>query len=162
LGNFEVELDAKAAPNTASNFLYYVNERLYNDGIFMRTVTSDNQPTNTVKILVVQAVATAARTNEYLPPIALERTRDTGLRHLEGAISMARAEPDTASDSFFVCVGDEPELDFGGTRNPDGQGFAAFGKVVSGMEVIRKIHAAPQRDQRLTPPIRIMRAVRLN
>lgn len=162
LGNFELELDAKPAPITVSNFLFYVNERLYNDGSFGRTVTADNQPTNDVKVTVVQAIASQARTNEYLPPISLERTRDTGLRHLDGTISMARLEPDTARHSFFICIGDQPELDFGGKRNVDGQGFAAFGRVVSGMEVIRKIRAAPAEGQRLNPPIRIMRAVRLN
>jgi peptidyl-prolyl cis-trans isomerase A (cyclophilin A) len=75
---------------------------------------------------------------------------------------MARAEPDTAQDSFSICIGDQPELDFGGKRNPDGQGFAAFGKVVKGMDVVRKIHASLAEGQKLTPPIRIQRAVRLN
>ncbi len=162
IGNFEVELDAKAAPVTVSNFLLYANERLYNDGYFFRTVTPSNQPTNTVKIQVVQAVGSQARTNEYYPPIRLERTRDTGLRHLDGTISMARDGPDTAQESFFICIGDQPELDFGGKRNPDGQGFAAFGRVVKGMNLIRKIHASPADGQQLNPPIRIQRAVRLN
>lgn len=162
LGNFEVELDFKKAPVTVSNFLQYVHQRLYNDGTFFRTVTAKNQPTNQVKILVVQAEAGRARTNEFYPPIPLERTRDTGLRHLEGTISMARDGPDTGQDSFFICMQDQPELDFGGKRNPDGQGFAAFGKVTKGMELVRKIHASPAEGQRLAPAIRIQRAVRLN
>jgi len=162
LGNFEVELDAKAAPITVSNFLRYAHNRLYNDGDFFRTVTLANQPTNTVKIQVIQAEASQERTNEFYPPILLERTRDTGLRHLDGTISMARDGPGTARDSFFICIGDQPELDFGGKRNPDGQGFAAFGRVVEGMDLVRKIHEAPADGQRLTPPIRIQRAIRLN
>jgi cyclophilin family peptidyl-prolyl cis-trans isomerase len=162
LGNFEVELDATSAPITTSNFLRYAHDRLYNDGSFFRTVTLENQPTNSVKIQVVQAEASAVRTNEFFPPIPLERTRDSGLRHLDGTISMARDGPDTAQDSFFICIGDQPELDFGGKRNPDGQGFAAFGRVVKGMNLVRKIHAAPAENQRLSPPIRIQRAVRLN
>jgi cyclophilin family peptidyl-prolyl cis-trans isomerase len=162
LGNIEIELDAKAAPITVKNFLGYVRERLYNDGQFFRTVTLSNQPTNNVKIQVVQAEASAARTNEFTPPITLERTRDTGLHHVDGTVSMARDGPDSAQDSFFICIGDQPELDFGGKRNPDGQGFAAFGKVITGMELVKQINANKTTGQQLTPPIRIQRAIRLN
>lgn len=162
LGVIEVELDAKAAPQTVTNFLRYVQAGLYNDGQFHRTVTASNQPANTVKIQVIQAQANPTKTNDYFPPIAIERTRDTGLKHLDGTISMARAEPDSAQDHFFICVGDQPELDFGGKRNPDGQGFAAFGKVVKGMEVVRKIHSAPADGQSLKPAVRIQRALRAN
>ena len=162
LGVIEVELDAKAAPHTVTNFLRYVQAGLYNDGQFHRTVTSSNQPTNAVKIQVIQASGNPARTNEFFPPIQIERTRDTGLKHLDGTLSMARAEPDSAQDHFFICVGDQPELDFGGKRNPDGQGFAAFGKVVKGMDVVRKIHGAPAKEQSLNPPVRIQRALRAN
>jgi cyclophilin family peptidyl-prolyl cis-trans isomerase len=162
LGVIEVELDAKTAPRTVTNFLRYVQAGLYNDGQFHRTVTSANQPTNSVKIQVIQAQANPAKTNDYFPPIAIERTRDTGLKHRDGTISMARAEPASAQDHFFICVGDQPELDFGGKRNPDGQGFAAFGKVVKGMDVVRKIHAGSADGQTLQPPVRIQRALRGN
>jgi cyclophilin family peptidyl-prolyl cis-trans isomerase len=162
VGDIEVELDQARTPLTVTNFLHYVHEGLYSDGGFHRTVTLANQPTNKVKIQVIQAAANAARSNEFLPPIRIERTRDTGVKHLDGTISMARAEPDSAQHFFFICVGDQPELDFGGKRNPDGQGFAAFGKVVKGMDVVRRIHGAPADGQNLTPMIRIQRAVRLN
>ncbi len=162
LGVIEVELDAKAAPRTVTNFLRYVQAGLYNDGEFHRTVTLANQPTNTVKIQVIQASANPAKTNEFFPPIQIERTRDTGVKHLDGTISMARDGPDTAQDHFFICIGEQPELDFGGKRNPDGQGFAAFGKVTKGMDVVRKIHSAPADGQTLQPPVRIQRALRSN
>jgi len=162
LGNIELELDTKAAPITVSNFLCYAHQRLYNDGWFFRTVTLSNQPNDKVKIQVLQAEASPGRTNQFYPPIPLERTRDTGLHHLDGTVSMARDGPDTAQDSFFICIGDQPELDFGGKRNPDGQGFAAFGKVVSGMDLVRQIHARPASGQQLNPPVRIQRAIRLN
>lgn len=162
LGDLTVELDTRAAPQTVTNFLRYVHEGLYADGQFFRTVTADNQPTNGVKIAVIQAQANPRRTNDYFPAIPLERTRETHLRHLDGTISMARAEPDSAQDHFFLCVGDQPELDFGGKRNPDGQGFAAFGHVVEGMEVVRRIHGLPEENQALKPPVRIQRAIRLN
>jgi cyclophilin family peptidyl-prolyl cis-trans isomerase len=162
LGDLEVELDARRAPVTVTNFLHYVHAGLFADGSFFRTVTRFNQPTNTVKIQVVQAQANAAREKDFLPPIPLERTRDTGLRHLDGTLSMARAEADTAQDSFSICIGDQPELDFGGKRNPDGQGFAAFGKVVKGRDVVQKIHASSAEGQKLSPPVLIQRAIRLN
>ena len=162
LGDIEVELDAHRAPGTVTNFLRYVHDGFYSDGEFHRTVTLVNQPSNTVKIEVIQASANSARTNEFLPPIKLERTRDTKLKHLKGTISMARDTADTGQDHFFICLSDQPELDFGGRRNLDGQGFAAFGKVVSGMEVVRKIHASPADGQSLKPPVKIQRAIRLN
>jgi arylsulfatase A-like enzyme/cyclophilin family peptidyl-prolyl cis-trans isomerase len=162
MGQIEVELDLERAPVTVTNFLRYVEKGLYRDGSFHRTVTPSNQPANKVKIEVIQASANPAKTNEFLPPIKLERTCDTGLKHLDGAISMARDGPDTAQDEFFICIGDQPELDFGGKRNPDGQGFAAFGKVVKGMDVVRRIQSAPTDGQKLTPPIRIQRVERLN
>jgi cyclophilin family peptidyl-prolyl cis-trans isomerase len=162
VGDIEVELDRERAPFTATNFLHYVHEGLYSDGGFHRTVTISNQPANKVKIQVIQAAANAAKSNEFLAPIRLERTRDTGLKHLDGTISMARDGPDTAQDEFFICIGDQPELDFGGRRNPDGQGFAAFGKVTKGMDVVRRIQGSPADGQKLTPAIRIQRAVRLN
>ena len=162
LGDIEVELFAKEAPRTVTNFLAYVRGGFYTDGTFFRSATLENQPTNNVKIQVVQAEANGIRQKEFLPPIPLERTRDTGMKHLDGTLSMARATPDSARDSFAICVGDQPELDFGGKRNPDGQGFAAFGKVIKGMEIVRKIHTAPAIGQRLTPPVRILRAAILD
>jgi cyclophilin family peptidyl-prolyl cis-trans isomerase len=159
-GAIELELDAVHARTTVTNFLRYVLLGLYGDGVFHRTVTMTNQPNNPVKIQVIQASANPAKTNQFLPPIPLERTSATSLRHLDGTISMARDGPDTAQDEFFICIGDQPELDFGGKRNPDGQGFAAFGQVIKGMDVVRRIHDAPAHDQSLSPPIRIQRAIR--
>ena len=158
LGDIELALDAPRAPLSVSNFLRYVQAGLYGGGVFHRTVTLANQPTNAVKIEVIQASAHPAKTNQFFPPVPLERTRNTGLRHRDGTVSMARAEPDSAQDHFFICIGDQPELDFGGKRNPDGQGFAAFGRVVKGMDVVRRIHRAPAVGQKLEPPIRIKRA----
>jgi cyclophilin family peptidyl-prolyl cis-trans isomerase len=161
-GNIVLELDAKAAPATVENFLRYAHQRLFNNGSFFRTVTASNQPNDRVKIDVIQAGANPDRQGEFYPAIRLERTRDSGLHHLDGTVSMARGAPDSAQDSFFICIGDQPELDFGGRRNPDGQGFAAFGRVVEGMELVRKIHSLPADGQQLSPPFRIQRAIRLN
>ncbi len=155
LGDIVVELDAQHAPATAANFLKYVDGGFYQDGRFHRTVTMDNQPKNLVKIEVIQAGINTAREKAAFGPIALERTSETGLRHKDGVVSMARDTPDSATSDFFICVGDQPSLDFGGARNLDGQGFAAFGRVVSGMDVVKKIQASPADGQKLTPPITI-------
>ena len=151
---------ASSDPLTSANFLRYVDEGFYNGGQFHRSVKMDNQPQNAVKIEVIQASVAAARAKDQYPPIALERTTKTRLRHQDGAVSMARGGPDTAQSDFFICIGDQPSLDFGGARNPDGQGFAAFGRVVRGMETVRKIQQEPVTAQKLTPPVRILKVQR--
>jgi peptidyl-prolyl cis-trans isomerase A (cyclophilin A) len=160
LGEIEIAIDSAHAPATAANFMKYVEGRLYDGGRFHRTVRPDNQRDKPVKISVIQGAASTDRRADFLPPIALERTSVTGLRHTDATVSMARAGIDTATQEFFICVGDQPELDFGGKRNPDGQGFAAFGRVVRGMDVVRRIHAAPATGETLTPPITIARVRR--
>jgi peptidyl-prolyl cis-trans isomerase A (cyclophilin A) len=158
-GDIVVEVDPARAPVTAKNFLRYVDARLYDGARFHRTVRLGNQPGQTVRIQVIQAGLGAARARRGFPPIPLERTSVTGLRHLDGALSMARDGPDTATSDFFICIGDQPSLDYGGQRNPDGQGFAAFGRVVKGMPVVRRIQGAPADGQNLTPPI-VIRSMR--
>jgi len=161
LGDIEIEVDAARAPGTAANFLKYVDLKHYDGGTFHRTVKMSNQPDNQIKIEVIQAGVNPDRTKDGFPPIALERTNKTGLLHKDGAVSMARGGADSATSGFFICINDQPSLDFGGQRNADGQGFAAFGRVVRGMDVVRKIQQAPNTDaQRLTPPIKIIAVVR--
>ena len=159
-GKIELEVDARRAPVTTANFLRYVDRGFYDGGVFHRTVKLDNQPGKKIKIEVIQAGINPARAKEDGPAIALERTSKTGLKHLDGTISMARDGSDTATSDFFICIGDQPELDYGGRRNPDGQGFAAFGRVVRGMEVVRAIQLAPAEGQALKPPVRILKAAR--
>jgi peptidyl-prolyl cis-trans isomerase A (cyclophilin A) len=163
MGNIELEVDMLHAPVTGNNFLRCVDLKLYDGGAFHRAARTrpDNQPQNTIKIDVVQAGAKPMeKPPKGLRPIPLERTRDTGLTHLDGTVSMARTEPDTAMSDFFICIGPQPSLDFGGQRNPDGQGFAAFGRVTKGMEVVRDIQHSPVDGQQLKPPVKILRAYR--
>jgi peptidyl-prolyl cis-trans isomerase A (cyclophilin A) len=168
LGDIVLELDPKRAPGTTANFLKYVDAGQYDGGVFHRTVKMDNQPESKVKIEVIQAGVNADRAKDGFPPIPLERTSVTGLKHTDGAVSMARGAPDSATSGWFICINDQPSLDFGGARNPDGQGFAAFGRVVSGMDVARKIQQAPSSSdrttnteaQRLTPPIKVLKVSR--
>jgi peptidyl-prolyl cis-trans isomerase A (cyclophilin A) len=154
LGPIIVELYPDKAPLSCANFLRYVDAGLYDGTTFFRTVTMANQPTDALRIEVIQGGDMADE--RAFPPIAHESTQQTGLHHRDGAVSMARAAPGTASCSFFICIGDQPALDFGGRRNPDGQGFAAFGQVTAGMEVVRAIHGRPCRGQALEPPVKIV------
>jgi peptidyl-prolyl cis-trans isomerase A (cyclophilin A) len=159
MGDIEAEVDTIHAPITAENFLRYVDLGFYRFGRFHRTVRPDNQPTDKVKIEVIQAGLDSLRVKDF-PPIKLERTKVTGLKHKDGTLSMARDGPDTATSDFFICIGDQPSLDFGGKRNPDGQGFAAFGRVVLGMDVVRKIQNGPAQGQKLSPVVAILSIAR--
>lgn len=158
LGEIELLVDVAHAPVTARNFLRTVEDGRYDGGRFHRTVTPENQPDKKVKIDVVQAGVAPGQEKLDGPPVPLERTRDTGLAHVDGAVSMARDTPDSATSDFFICVGDQPSLDFGGARNPDGQGFAAFGRVARGLDVVRRIWRSPAKAQALEPPVVIVRA----
>jgi peptidyl-prolyl cis-trans isomerase A (cyclophilin A) len=155
LGEIRAVVWPDRAPRTAANFLRYVRAGHYEGARFHRTVRLDNQPGKDVLIEVIQAGVAARFESMAFPPVPLERTSVSGLRHLDGTLSMARDGPDTATSDFFICIGDQPSLDFGGKRNPDGQGFAAFGRASGGMDVVRKIQAAAADGQSLTPPIGI-------
>lgn len=161
LGDIKVEVYVNEAPITASNFLKYVEKKLFDGGSFYRVVTMDNQPDNDVKIEVIQGGLSFGESDKGFPPIAHETTANTGIKHKEGVISMARNEPGSASSEIFICIDDQPELDFGGKRNPDGQGFAAFGKVIEGMDVVREIQRQPAEGQMLDPQIKIYSITRI-
>ena len=155
LGDIVVEVDTVNAPLTAKNFLHHVKANTYDNACFYRVVRMDNQPNNDVKIEVIQGGMFTEPRFETIKPIEHETTETTGLKHLDGTLSMARSEPGTASTEFFICVGDQPELDFEGKRNPDGQGFAAFGQVISGMDVVRKIQQQKDEQQTLVEKVKI-------
>ena len=155
LGSIQMELYPDRAPITVSNFLRYVDENRYEDFHFYRVVHMENQPDNDVKIEVIQGGLWFDKHPMELPTIIHETTDKTGIRHLNGILSMARLEPGTASSEIFICINDQPELDFGGKRNPDGQGFAAFGKVISGMDVVRKIQLLPETNQILDKVVKV-------
>lgn len=161
-GNLRIVLFTKEAPVTCANFLRYVEERGGQGGEFYRTVTMVNQPDKNIKIEVIQGGFNLNNMDtSKIKPIPLERTSLTGLSHKDGTLSMARSNPDSGTTEFFICIGDQPSLDFGGQRNPDGQGFAAFGKVIEGMDVVRKIQAGPSDGQNLIPPVRIISITKL-
>ncbi len=155
-GNIELEIFIDKAAVTANNFLEYIKRGMYDQACFYRVVTMDNQPENKIKIEMIQGGLGPGDSLPGLGPIGHETTLKTGLKHKNGTLSMARLEPGTASSEFFICIGSQPELDYGGKRNPDGQGFAAFGKVISGMKTVKRIQALPNKDQMLDPPLKIL------
>lgn len=155
MGRVVLEVDTIRAPLTGGNFLKLVDRGVYLNASFYRVVCADNQEQSPVKIEVVQAGLKDDRIISNYPAIAHETTTQTGLKHRDGTLSMARNQPGTASTEFFICIGNQPELDFGGRRNPDGQGFAAFGEVVEGMDVIRQIQQQADQGQYLLEPVQI-------
>jgi peptidyl-prolyl cis-trans isomerase A (cyclophilin A) len=161
LGAFVIAVDPARAPITVANYLAYVDKRWLDGGAVYRIVTPANQPSDTAhKIEVVQwGMDLPDDKAPPLPPIEHETTQQTGLLHKNGTVSMARSAPGTAASEFFICIGEQPELDFGGGRNPDGLGFAAFGQVVQGMAVVQALYRKAQAEQYLKPPIAV-RSVR--
>jgi peptidyl-prolyl cis-trans isomerase A (cyclophilin A) len=172
-GNVDIAVDAKHAPLTAANFLKYVDAKLYDGGQFHRATRPANYtpaPPDRPAMEIIQARINPERRSEALDPIPLERTSVTGLKHVAGTISMARGtQADTARSDFFICLDDQPSLDFGGKRFDDGQGAAAFGRVVKGMDIVRRIQQQPTNQdaetpmgkQTLLPPVTIARIARI-
>lgn len=160
MGNLTVELYPEKAPHTVSNFLSHVENGDYTNSVFYRVVRMDNQSQSKVKIEVIQGGLFHDEVLDTIAPIIHETTRETGILHSDGVISMARMQPGSASTEFFICIGDQPSLDYGGDRNPDMQGFAAFGKVIDGMDVARAIQALPDEGQYLKEQV-LIREIRL-
>lgn len=159
LGEITVELYPEKAPITVANFYKYVDARLYDNSTFFRAVTLNNQPKDSIKIEVIQGGEIDS--TKAFAPILLETTRQTGLLHKNGTLSMARDKTNSATTNFFICINDQPALDYGGKRNKDSQGFAAFGKVIKGMKIVKKIQQLhPEQDQYFKPEIRIISITR--
>ena len=162
-GHIVVEVDKERAPVTAANFLRYVDSGRFNNESFYRAMTyTDGEG-------LIQGGITSDAVKLY-PPIAHEPTSKTGLRHLAGALSVARGAPGTARADFFILTTDIPGFDFDPAREGDNAGYAAFGRVVEGMDVVRKIFASPRsptkgagilKGQMLDPVIRITKAARV-
>lgn len=158
-GTILIELYPEKAPITVTNFLKYVDEGLYTNSSFFRVTTPENEAERDIKIEVIQGGNIPE--GKDFAPIQIETTDKTGIKHLDGMLSMARSEPNSATSSFFICINDQPELDFNGKRNPDGFGFAAFGKVTKGIDIVRKIQSGENNNQRLLNPIIIKSITRI-
>lgn len=138
LGAIIVEIHVARAPLTGANFLRNVDLDVYCQASFYRAVRPARDP-NPAKIKAVQGGVYGFQGGAALEKIAHEDTDLTGLRHRAGTLSMARDGLGSADSEFFIVIDDCPELDAGGARHPDGRGFAAFGKVIAGMRIVRAI-----------------------
>lgn len=161
-GEIQFELYNDKAPQTVAGFLKNVEAGIYKDSYFYRVLNQDNQSSNAMKNFLLQGGIwrSNSKLSQTLPRIPHETTQQSGILHTDGVISMARLEPGSAGSEFFICIGSQPGLDFGGKNNSDGQGYAAFGKVIEGMEVVRKIYRQPEDDQSFEPPVKIYNIVR--
>ncbi|MGB8192665.1 MAG: peptidylprolyl isomerase [Chitinophagaceae bacterium] len=161
-GDIEVELYPDKAPKSVAAFLSYVDAGLYKDGSFYRVLNMDNQPSNAPKAEVVQGGIWRKKDKpENIPGIPHESTKQTGIFHKTGVLSFARLEPGSARTEFFICIEDQPGFDHGGDNNPDGQGYAAFGRVFNGLDIVRKIYSQPENEQYFNKPVAIYNIVRL-
>lgn len=159
-GNIHIELYPEEASVTVANFLKYVDNQLYDGTNFYRVCTPENEKDRTVKIEVIQGGDVSEE--KQFEPIPIETTKQTGITHQNGTLSMARDTPNSATGSFFICINNQPELDFAGKRNPDGQGFAAFGRVTRGMKVVKRIQAQKESGQYLIEPVVIQSIRRID
>ena len=162
-GTIEAELYPDKAPKSVAAFLSYVDSGYYNNTSFYRVLNDENQATGVPHSQLIQGGlwGTNDKLSKTVQPIPHETTQQTGLHHEDGTLSLARREPGTAGTEFFICIGDQPGYDYGGRNDPDGQGYAAFGKVVKGMDIVAKIHQFPTNEELFNPPIKIVSIKRL-
>ncbi len=161
-GDIEIELYQDKAPKTVHAFLSYVDSGFYKNSYFYRVLNDNNQPSNAFKANFIQGGIwkNSHRKSASVPGIPHEPTSQTNILHKDGIISLARLEPGSATTEFFICLGDQPGFDYGGDNNPDKQGYAAFGKVISGMEIVHKIYNEPDYDQTFDPLVNIYNIIR--
>ena len=182
-GNLLAELYDKQAPRTTAHFLAYVDEGHYDGASIYRTARRDNVVAGLDGAMI--EVIEGGYYNPYYenilraglapgqvyedelapkgthPTIMVETTAETGIKHLDGVLSMGRTSPDMVDDCFFICVGNQPELDYGGARSGDGLGFSAFGRIVSGMDLVRKINKSSSQGQKLLEDVPVLRIYRV-
>lgn len=160
-GDIEIELYPDKAPKTVAAFLKYVDEGLYKNGSFYRVLKNDNVPSEYNTGLIQGGINTTNGSKQIaLQGTPHESPRVTGLTHESGVISMARTTPGTATSEFFICIGDQKQFDSSRRGNADGQGYAAFGKVTKGMDVVKKIQNARSDEDRFVSEIKIENIIR--
>ena len=164
-GDIIVELYPEKAPKTVAAFLSYVDSGYFKNSSFYRVLKKEDQPMNVAKTQLIQGGLwqTKIKKQQTIPGIPLETTKETGILHTKGVISLARNEdPNSGNTEFFICMDDEPDYDYGGDASPDKKGYVTFGKVISGMKYVKQIHAQPDFETTFRPPIKIVNIKRLN
>ncbi|MGG9962832.1 peptidylprolyl isomerase [Ferruginibacter sp. SUN106] len=161
-GNIEAELFADKAPGTVAAFLSYVDAGMYKKSSFYRVLLEESMASNNNTGLIQGGIWQSDNKKAVsIPGIAHESPRQTGLSHTSGTLSLARNVAGSANTEFFICIGDHLDFDSSKTANPDGLGFAAFGRVVSGMTIVREIQSQPANGQSFVRPVTILNIERL-
>ena len=161
-GNIEAELYPDKAPVSVATFLSYVDAGLYKNSSFYRVLFIEAMASDYNTGIIQGGIWQSNNKKAIaLPGIVHEPPKQTGLSHTTGTLSLARLTPGTANSEFFICVGDQTGYDSSKNYNPDGLGFAAFGRVISGMNIVRQIHKQPANGQSFTNPITILNIERL-
>ena len=163
-GEIEIELYPGKAPKSVAAFLSYIDSDFYKKSSFYRVLKEEDQPSAAFKSQLIQGGmwGTNYKKGITLAGIPHEATNQTDILHKNGTISLARITPGTASTEFFICIGDQPAYNYGGAANNDGQGFSAFGKVIKGMDVVKKIHGQPSFEDSFDPPVHVLNIKRSN
>lgn len=158
-GDIRAELYPTQAPKTVAAFLSYVEAGYYTNGAIYRVLLQEGATPALNTGLIQGGTWNKQDITSNVPGIPHETTQQTGLTHTSGTLSLARREPGTASTEFFICIGDQTKFDFG--KGGDGQGFAAFGRVLEGMDIVRKIQQLPANGEQLVKVVEIRRIRRM-
>lgn len=157
-GDIEIQLFPEKAPKTVAAFLSFIDSGYYKNSSFYRVLKEENQPMGGDRPQIIQG---GIYKSNY--PLAIkikgiphESTLESRLAHTNGTISLARTTAGSATTEFFICIGDQPSFNYGGSSNPDKLGYAAFGRVIKGMEVVRNIHGQPENGEAFDPPVTII------
>lgn len=164
-GDIIVELYPEKAPKTVAAFLSFIDSGYFKNTSFYRILTKDDESMNAFKTNLIQGGLwqTKLKLQQKIPGIPLETTKQTGILHKEGVISLARGVAENSGNTeFFISLDDEPDYDYGGEASPDKKGYVTFGKVISGMKYVKQIHKEPEFETNFLPPIKIINIKRLN
>ena len=160
-GNIEAELFPDKAPKSVAAFLSYIDSGFYKNSSFYRVLLAETMSDNNTGLIQGGIWESNSKKLGELPGIKHESTKQTGLSHTSGTLSLARLAAGTANSEFFICIGDQTEYDSSKVLSSDGLGYAAFGRVVSGMDIVRKIQNQPSKGQAFTKAIVILNIDRL-
>jgi len=162
VGDIEIALYADKAPKTVAAFLANIDAGVYEKASFYRVIKNENVPEEYNTGLIQGGVYSANPTRgQGLKGIEHESPRQTGLSHISGTVSMARLEAGSATSEFFICIGDQKQFDSSSRGNNDGLGYAAFGKVIEGMDVVSKIQNRKSKGDAFVEDLRINKIKRL-
>jgi peptidyl-prolyl cis-trans isomerase A (cyclophilin A) len=155
-GNIEAELFTAKAPKSCAAFLSYIDSGYYKNASFYRLTFMEAMASGDNTGVIQGGIWQTNKTDLKIPGILHESPKQTGLTHSDGTLSLARTTVGSANTEFFICIGDQSEYDSSKALNADGLGYAAFGRVINGMDIVKKIHNQPSKGDMFTPPLVIL------